>query len=252
MLSAREIDPVLLLHGQPGGARDWDRVRAAIGAGRPTVAIDRPGWDGRSAPADIAGNARAALRALDAAGIERATVAGHSLGAAVGAWLAAFHRDRVGALVLVSPAANLASLYRLDYLLARPLVGYAVSAAALGGLGLALTTAWLRRRAASAFGIDERYLAAAAAALRAPGAWRAFVADQRSLVRDLPSLEQRLDSIEVPTTIVAGDADRVVPVSAAHTLARQIPGAELVLLEGAGHLIPLLHAERLAAVISAA
>ena len=48
-----------------------------------TVAIDRPGWDGRSVPADLTGNARAALAALDNRGIDRATIVGHSLGAAV-------------------------------------------------------------------------------------------------------------------------------------------------------------------------
>ena len=67
-------DPVLLLHGQPGGASDWDRVRDAIGDRVPTVAIDRPGWNGRAAPSDLEGNVAAALAALDAAGAERAVV----------------------------------------------------------------------------------------------------------------------------------------------------------------------------------
>src|SRR5205807_9865975 len=98
-------DPILLLHGQPGTARDWDRVRDAIGTRAETIAIDRPGWDGDRPPADLAGNAQAALDALDAAGAERAVVVGHSFGGAVAAWVAATHRERVRALVLVAPSA---------------------------------------------------------------------------------------------------------------------------------------------------
>jgi len=61
-------DPVLLLHGQPGAAADWERLRASIGDGVRTIAIDRPGWDGQSAVTDLGGNASAATAALDQAG----------------------------------------------------------------------------------------------------------------------------------------------------------------------------------------
>ena len=87
-------ETILLLHGQPGAARDWDRVRAAIGGRGRTIAIDRPGWNGRSAPLDLEGNAQAALAPLDDERIDRATVVGHSFGGAVAAWLAAWHPER--------------------------------------------------------------------------------------------------------------------------------------------------------------
>jgi pimeloyl-ACP methyl ester carboxylesterase len=41
--------PVLLLHGQPGSARDWARLIATLGARASPLAPDRPGYDGRSA-----------------------------------------------------------------------------------------------------------------------------------------------------------------------------------------------------------
>src|ERR1019366_8324852 len=40
--------PVLMLHGQPGGARDWERVIAALGPDTPAMPINRPGWGGAS------------------------------------------------------------------------------------------------------------------------------------------------------------------------------------------------------------
>jgi len=246
------MNPVLLLHGQPGGAGDWDRVRARLDRPAQTLAIDRPGWDRHSRPADLHGNAEAALAALDAWGASRAVVVGHSFGGAVAAWLAAFYPARVVALVLVSPAANRASLYRLDRWLAAPLAGEVASVATLVSLGLALAAGPVRRRVAEELTLDDRYLRGASRMLLAPAAWRAYAAEQRVLMRDLPALETRLGAITTATTIIAGTDDRIVPGASARQLARQIPGAQLTLVEGAGHLLPQQKPERLADVIAAA
>lgn len=244
-------DPVLLLHGQPGAAGDWEQVRGALGARVPsTIAIDRPGWDGRPGVTDLAGNARAALAALDEAGIARASVVGHSLGAAVAAWLAATAPHRVGRLVLVAPAANLDSLSAVDYLLAAPFVGWLASIGAMAGGGVVLGAGPLRRWVAEATALDERYLRSAGRMLLAPRAWLAFVREQRFLVGDLPSLEGRLGEISVPTTIVAGTGDHVVPITAARRLAKQIRGAELIEVQHAGHLLHVRHPDRLAEIIA--
>jgi pimeloyl-ACP methyl ester carboxylesterase len=244
-------DPVLLLHGQPGAAADWEGLRAALGDAARTIAIDRPGWaTGRSAT-DLDGNARAAVAALDRAAVARAAVVGHSLGAAVAAWLAASMPARVSRLVLVAPAANTDSLGPIDYLLAAPVVGWLASVGAMAGGGLVLGAGPVRRWVAEASALDERYLKSAGRMLLAPAAWRSFVREQRFLVRDLPALERRLAAISAPTTIVAGGSDHVVPIGASRRLAAQIPGAELVELERAGHLLHVQHAGRLAEIIAA-
>jgi pimeloyl-ACP methyl ester carboxylesterase len=245
-------DPVLLLHGQPGAAGDWDRVRTAIGSRVETIAIDRPGWDTDSSPSDLEGNARAALDAVDAAGAERAVVVGHSFGGAVAAWLAATHPDRVRALVLAAPSANEDSLEWMDRVLATRGLGYVASAAALAGSGLALAARPLRARLARDLELEERYLRSAGRILLSPPAWHAFFLEQRQLVRELPELEARLDQIAAPTTIVIGTRDRVVPVASARRLAEQIPDAELVELKRANHLLPQQRADRLAEIILAA
>jgi pimeloyl-ACP methyl ester carboxylesterase len=230
--------PVLLLHGQPGSAADWRWVIARLGGAVRTIAIDRPGWDGVSPPRDLAGNAQAALAALDAHGVDRALVAGHSLGAAIAAWLAARHPERVSALVLAAPAANVASLYRIDRWLAAPVAGELAGAAALGGVGLALSVAPVRRRIGAVAALDDTYLRGARSAVLRRSAWRAYVSEQRTLVRDLPALEAWLPRITAPTTILAGTGDRVVPARAPLQLSRQIGGARLTVSERAGHLIP--------------
>ena len=47
-----------------------------------------------------------------------------------------------------------------------------------------------------------------------------------------------LSRIAVPTLVVHGALDRMVPVANAHLIAERIPGARLRILEGAGHLYP--------------
>lgn len=243
-------DPVLLLHGQPGAASDWEHVRASIADEARTLAFDRPGWDGRSAVRDLAGNASAARTFLDRAGIGRATVVGHSLGAAVASWLAWSSPERVGRLVLVAPAANVESLSAVDYLLATPVVGWLASVGAMAGGGLVLGAGRVRQWVAEATALDDRYLQSAGRMLLTPSAWRSFVHEQRLLVRDLPVLERRLGEISASTTIVAGTADRVVPIAAARRLAGQIRGAELVEIEHAGHLVHRHHAPEVTRAIA--
>jgi pimeloyl-ACP methyl ester carboxylesterase len=244
--------PVLLLHGQPGSARDWTLVEASIGDCAETIAIDRPGWDGRSAPGGLAHSSAAAVRALDEAGVARAVVVGLSFGGAVAAWMAVEHPDRVAALVLVSPAANMASLQPVDRLLALPMVGYAASAGVLAGAGLALASGRFRRRLERTFALPDDYLRAASRRLRRPDAWTAFVVEQRALLDELPQLEKRLGEITAPTSVVVGTADTVVPREASRQLSDQIAHAELVEIPGGHHVLPAEHPARLAELILAA
>ena len=240
------MSAVLLLHGQPGSARDWNRVCDALGRDVEVLALDRPGWDGRSHATDLEGNAAAVIAALDAHGVARAVVAGHSFGRAVAAWLAVHHPDRIAALVLAAPSANGRAMYALDRVLAWRVAGAAVVAAA----GAALSLPPLRRAIAARAQLDESYLRGLGRLLTRPSSWEAFVVEQRALLDGIPRLEPQLRRISTPTVIVAGAADRIVPTSAAELLAQQIPGAELVMVRRAGHLLPHRHAERLAEIIT--
>jgi sigma-B regulation protein RsbQ len=61
-----------------------------------------------------------------------------------------------------------------------------------------------------------------------------------------------LAALTVPTTVIHGTEDLVVPLEAAHFLASQIPGADLVELEGAGHVPTVTRGRELAALVNAA
>lgn len=242
-------DPVLLLHGQPGAGADWRQVQAAIDGRVRTIAPDRPGWDGRSNARGLAGNGAAMLALLDEDGVRRVTVVGHSFGGAVACWLGAHAPERVSALVLAAPAGNPASMNDLDRWLAAPLFGMAAAAAVLGGASVVLSSSRARGRVSARMRVPEVYLGEAGRILRSPRAWRSFAHEQRALLQELPELERALDAITAPTAVVVGSGDRVVPLRSAELLSAEIPHAELHVLSGVGHLLPLFAAERLAKVI---
>jgi pimeloyl-ACP methyl ester carboxylesterase len=120
----------------------------------------------------------------------------------------------------------------------------------VAGAGAALSLAPVRRAIAARADLDETYLRGLARQLTKRSSWEAFVIEQRALLEGIPRLEPELHRISTPTVIVAGAADRIVPTAATELLAQQIPGAELVMLRRAGHLLPHRYGETLAEIIA--
>src|SRR5689334_19636453 len=83
-------------HGQPGSPADWQPVTARLPAQLHAIAADRPGYGSSPLPAGgFAANARAVLDDLDARGITRAVLVGHSYGGGVALAAAALAPCRV-------------------------------------------------------------------------------------------------------------------------------------------------------------
>ncbi|MDR3097590.1 MAG: alpha/beta fold hydrolase, partial [Paraburkholderia sp.] len=110
--SGKEARPLVLLHGIGSGAASWVQQFEALGAAvqkpRRVLAWDAPGY-GASTPVASASPvaadyARVLAGWLDALGIERCVLAGHSLGAIMAGAFAAAHPERVAGLLLISPA----------------------------------------------------------------------------------------------------------------------------------------------------
>ena len=114
---------IVLLHGQPGSAADWQQLADQLPAELRVVALDRPGYGASRQPAGgFAFNARAVLADLDARGIERAVLAGHSYGGGVALSVAQLAPQRVEALVLLASVGP-GCLTGWDRLLAAPVAG---------------------------------------------------------------------------------------------------------------------------------
>jgi pimeloyl-ACP methyl ester carboxylesterase len=106
----RRTLPVVLLHGIGSGAASWVAQLDALGATRRVLAWDAPGYGASTRVAcasPVASDYADALRAwLDALGIDRCVLVGHSLGAIIAGSFAADAPERVAGLLLISPAAG--------------------------------------------------------------------------------------------------------------------------------------------------
>jgi pimeloyl-ACP methyl ester carboxylesterase len=95
---------VLAVHGITATSRNWTAVARELGDRANLVAVDLRGRGESNSlpgPYGLAAHARDALAVLDALGLERVVLAGHSLGAYVVARVAAEHPERADAAVLV-------------------------------------------------------------------------------------------------------------------------------------------------------
>jgi pimeloyl-ACP methyl ester carboxylesterase len=239
---------VLLIHGQPGRGVDWEALARRLSTDHRVVAPDRPGWGNDERPAtSVAGNAADLASIVELLELTLpVTVVGHSFGGGIAIELALSRPDLVGALVLLGSIGVGRALSRFDQLLAVPRFGDPVIRAGLSATRGGLRTA--RRVLGS--GPESPLVRRAARSPTLRGlVWletqpitekerKSFLGEQRALLDETPLLERRLSRLEVPTAVVHGTADHVVPISASKALSERIPGAELVVLKGEGHLVP--------------
>jgi pimeloyl-ACP methyl ester carboxylesterase len=234
---------VLLLHGIGDSSESWVPVMADLARDHTVVAPDLLGHGGSDKPrADysVAAYANGMRDLLTVLGIGSATVVGHSLGGGVAAQLAYQYPERCERLVLVAsggagrdvtPILRLAAAPLAEVFLAparwpgaRPLVRAALSALALANNDLAH---------------DRRHVDRVLASLPDGEAQVAFTRTLRSVVDWRGQVVTLLDRCylteAVPTLIVWGDRDGVIPVAHAHRAHEAMPGSRLEVFPGAGH-----------------
>lgn len=218
---------LVLIHAFPVDASMWDHQVAVLGGEVDVVAPSLPGFGGTPGVGEVMTMEAAAdhvAAEMDRAGMERAVVCGLSMGGYVAFALWKRHPDRIAALGLADTRAEPdddAGRERRRQV--------AETARAEGSAAIAESpppllsegagpTLWDRVRelirrqpgesiAAASLGLAER-------------------ADARPL----------LAGIDVPTTVIVGSGDTLTPPPMSEAMAEAIPGADLVVLEGAGHL----------------
>jgi pimeloyl-ACP methyl ester carboxylesterase len=247
---------VLLLHGQPGGAGDWDPVADLLVADHRVIVPDRPGYGDSPGPASgPAGNADVMARLLDRLGASPATVAGHSYGATVALRLAELHPEAVSALVLVCPAGVPRALSVGDRLLALPLAGEVLARAAMRGAARVLTRLSPEGpdlALGPAAALPRARLGAYAARWRTGEDWRSFAVEQRALVTEMAAVAGALPEVGVPVTVLAGRRDHLVPPSAIPPLAAALADCSVVWVPTGGHLLVWEEPELVAASVARA
>ena len=199
--------PVVLVHGLSGSWRWWESTATALAHDHRVLLPDLPGHgvrpEWRAPP--LAGAPEWLSAWLAAVGLERVSLAGHSLGGFVCARLASRHPQAVERLVLVAPAG----------IPERSLLGSALPLAA--GV-LRVSPAFVRTLVADAARAGPLTVLRAA----------------RDLLDD--DLRDELPLIPVPTLLVWGGHDPIVPVRHARTFRSLLPDARLVVLRDAWHV----------------
>lgn len=230
-------DALLLIHGFGGSTYSWRRVIPDLAGPRRVVAVDLSGFGWTERVADpaaytLAAQERLLLGVLDALGIARADVAGHSYGGGVALWLAARHPERVRSLVLVDSTLPSYGVER------RSNVARSRTAVSAFLRGVALRRGFVRSALERSFFDDalvtDELVGEYLARLRVEGAVDAY----RGLT--LPSSEPRpeidLTTVGQPTLVVWGADDELLPLRWGEQAAAEMPHARLVVLERCGHI----------------
>ncbi len=215
--------PLVLVHGAGGTHRHWPEELRAL-PGRRVIALDLPGHGGSPGPApgDVAGFARNALGLLDALGVARAVVAGHSMGGAVALAAALAAPERMAGLVLVGTGARLRVSPAVMQATADP-AALAAAADSMAGWSFG-----------SLAGLEMRREFAAGLLAGAPGVVHGDFA-----ACDAFDVMARLGEIRAPALVVCGSEDRLTPLKYSEYLRDHLAGARLEVVPGAGHMVML-------------
>lgn len=235
---------LVLLHGASGNTRDMThRLAPRLARHYRVIILDRPGLGytqsiNRSG-ATIIQQAELLQKAAARLGAERPIVLGHSYGGAVALAWAVTRPEHIAALVTVAGAAKpwttgLSLYYRV---LSHPYLGPLV----IPILTAFIDEARVTRAVSEIFAPQDPpdgYLDHIGAALTLRRtSLRANALQRANLLEEIEALHSRYGEIAVPVEIVHGDADTTVGLAIhAVPLARQIPGANLVILPGVGHM----------------
>lgn len=235
---------LVLLHGFGASLFSWQQVTLALAENHTVIAFDRPAfglterpmpgeWQGAS-PYSTAAQATQTIGLMDALGIEKAILVGNSAGGTVSILTALTYPERVSGLVLVSPAVYSGAPFPawVSPLLRSPQMRR------IGPLLARSITQWGEETIYEAWHDPTKVTAETLSGYKKPlqsenwdrALWE-LTAGREAL--DLPA---QLGRLRVPTLLITGDDDRIVPTAESLRLATELPAAELVVLPGCGHV----------------
>jgi len=250
-------DPVLLLVAGHGAQLQWwdDRLCASLVAeGYCVVRYDNRDVGGSTSfaaagqpdlgallcgeradvPYTLWSMADDAAGLLDALGIADAHVVGVSMGGMIGQCLAIAHGPRVRSLCSIMSTTGAPGVGTMTRETVEELM--ALQAAVADPVERDVATG--RRFASPGFAFDEAYVRARAERHYARGEPEGGVVRQLAAMLASGDRTAALSRLDVPTLVVHGDADAMVPVDGGEATARAVPGAELLIVPGLAHELP--------------
>jgi pimeloyl-ACP methyl ester carboxylesterase len=226
--------PLILVHGFPLSMAMWDPIRPGLAEVARVITPDLRGFGASDKPMgdySMVSFADDLLRLIDALGLERIVLGGHSMGGYVALRFASSHRDRLAGLILVDSRAE-----------ADPAEGRARRDAAI---------ARIEREGGGGF-LDDFVpnLIAESTRTRAPR----FLAELRAAaagvpdhvligcllgMRDRPDSTALLRELDVAALVIVGADDAITPPASAQAMVALLPQATLAVIPGAGHTPPI-------------
>lgn len=229
----------------------WKYLQPHLAESHTTVhwhyrAHGRSGLPADPARIDLPAHARDLLSVLDAQGIERAVLVGHSMGTQVALEAYRLAPERVRALILVCGSyGKVTATFHGSDVLKQVLPGIIDAVERRRGLARAL---WGRIPAGLAFHIARLSKEVDALSIREED-FRPYMEHVSSMEPQLflamlrcageHTAEDILSRIDVPTLVVAAERDTFTPAPLAEHMAKAIEGAELFMLRGASHAAPI-------------
>ena len=239
LLAFDDVGPgpvVLLIHGFPLDHTMWSHQRSSVGSIYRLILPDLRGHGTSAAPDGIYTVEEMAddvLELLDGLQIdEPVVIGGLSMGGYIALSIAARHPERLKALMLMNTRATADTPEA-----ARVREGLASQVEASGDTEPVVSAMLPKLFARSTFERHPELVARMHDRMaRTPA--RAIAGTLRGLATR-PDRTGDLSKITVPTLVIAGSEDQLIPRDESETMARLIPGAKLVTIPEAGHLAPL-------------
>lgn len=227
---------VVLLHGTSSSLHTWDGWAERLRQGHRVVRFDLPafGLTGPSPARDYSIDAYTAFvdHLTTRLGLQRFVLAGNSLGGGIAWAYALAHPDRVRALILVDAVGY--PLRGFDLPIAFRMARWPVLPSLLTHLDpRRLVENGVRKSYGDASRIHPDAVVRYYELTLRAGNRAAFVDRMRVPQRDDSA---RIRELRQPTLILWGTDDRLIPVEAAHLFARDIPGAQVIVYDGLGHI----------------
>jgi pimeloyl-ACP methyl ester carboxylesterase len=249
---------IVLIHGVTSRADTWRETIPRLADRFTVVAPDLLGHGGSAKPRgdySLGSHASGVRDVLAHLGHERATVVGHSLGGGVAMQFAYQFPERCERLVLVSSGGlgrDVHLMLRAATLPGSELVLPLIAGTRVRDAGLAVGRALGRigLRPGSDFG----EIASGYGSLADPEARHAFVQTMRAVIdaggQRVSARDRLYLASELPTLIVWGENDRIIPVAHGREAHAEMPDSRLEILPGAGHFPHLGEPDRFAELLA--
>ncbi len=256
-LEAGQGPPLLLIHGIAEAAWAWEVIIPALARKHRVIAPDLLGH-GRSAKprGDYSlGNQATLMRDLMISlDIDHATLVGHSLGGGITMQFAYQYPERCERMVLIASGGlgqDVTFVLRSLGLPGADLVAPLVLSNTTRGMMLGVAR-WLGRRGMKP-SPGQKAMWRSYAGLTEPATRAAFIATVRAVIdqrgQRVSALERLYLAKSMPTLLLWGEKDRIIPVSHARSAHEEMPGSRLEVIDDAGHFVQLERPQRVAELI---